>query len=145
MSDNKPQSFANHAKFVPAYHFVAFGLLVIHLGLAVWGLIHHPSVHAAIVLGTAFALIILFLYARLFPLRVQDRVIRLEERMRIGRLAPELQDRIETLTPQQMVALRFASDDEVGDLARQVLDEGLTDTKEIKRRIKVWRADHDRM
>ncbi len=145
MSDPRPQSFENHAKLVTGYHFVAFGLLVVNLGWALWTLFRHPSVGTAMALGVAIALVLVCLYARIFPLAVQDRLIRLEERIRIARVAPDLDGRLDTLTPRQMVALRFASDEEVGDLARKVLDEGLTDGKAIKRLIKTWRPDHFRM
>lgn len=145
MSDQRPQSFENHAKLVPGYHFAAFGLLLVNLAWALWTLIRHPGAGAAVGLGLALALVLVFFYARLFPLAVQDRLIRLEERIRIARLAPDLDARLDALTPRQMVALRFASDEEVGALARKVLDEGVTDGKAIKRMIKVWRPDHFRM
>jgi hypothetical protein len=86
--------------------------------------------------------VVAFLYARLFSLTVQDRVIRLEMRLRLERLLPpDLRSRIPEFTPAQFISLRFAGDDELPALARQVLDEKLSDRKTIKRRIKNWQAD----
>jgi len=91
----------------------------------------------------AAALLIGFLYARLFALRVQDRVIRLEERLRCQRLLPaDLQPRIVEFTAGQLVALRFGSDDELPALARKVLDDKLTERKAIKQLIKNWKPDY---
>ena len=88
---------------------------------------------------TAFA-------ARVFPLGVQDRVIRLEERLRMAEVLPEdLQGRIAEFTTEQLIGLRFATDEELPGLARRVLDEGLTDRKAIKQAVSVWRADHQRI
>jgi hypothetical protein len=90
----------------------------------------------------AAALVMLFFYARIFALTVQDRVIRLEMRLRlVGLLPPDLQPRIGEFTVAQLVSLRFASDEELPELARQVLQENLSDRKVIKRRIKKWQAD----
>jgi hypothetical protein len=90
--------------------------------------------------------IIIALYARVFPLGVQDRVIRLEEQLRMQRLLPEdLKARIPEFTANQLVGLRFASDQDLPGLARRVLDEGITDRKVIKQAIKNWRADHQRI
>ena len=91
-------------------------------------------------------LIIAVLFARLFPLGVQDRVIRLEEQMRLARLLPDdLRDRVGDFTTNQLVGLRFAPDDELPDLARRVLDEGMSDRKAIKQAVKNWRADNQRI
>ena len=85
-------------------------------------------------------------FARVFPLGVQDRVIRLEERMRMERLfADDLKSRIGEVTTEQMIGLRFASDAELADLVRKVLDEGISDRKTIKQSVKNWRADNQRV
>jgi hypothetical protein len=90
----------------------------------------------------AIAFLILILYARMFTLTVQDRVIRLEMRLRLERLLPmDLRSRIPEFTAPQLISLRFAGDEELAVLARQVLDEKLSDRKSIKRRIKNWQAD----
>ena len=102
-----------------------------------------PGVPTAIGLALAVGLILMFWYMRVFAVTVQDRVIRLEERLRMEALLPaDLKTRIPEFSPGQLVALRFASDAELPALARRVLDEKLTDQKAIKRLIKEWRADH---
>ncbi|MEQ1473405.1 MAG: DUF6526 family protein [Candidatus Acidiferrum sp.] len=138
------QNFSNHTKFVPAFHFFVLPVLLLNLGSAVvrwkaslW------SVGGAIWVLTSVALVVGFLTARLFALKVQDRVIRLEERLRYERLLPQdLQARFGEFTPGQLVSLRFASDAELPVLARKVLDEKIEDRKAIKQQIKSWRADH---
>jgi hypothetical protein len=85
-------------------------------------------------------------YARSFALRAQDRVIRLEEQLRFQRLfPPDLLPRIDEFTRSQYIALRFASDTEVAQLARTVLDEKITAQKQIKQMIRHWRPDHLRV
>ncbi|RMH21608.1 MAG: hypothetical protein D6696_05415 [Acidobacteria bacterium] len=146
MAETKPQSFANHAKFVPLYHFVLLPLLLLNLGAAIWLLYKDPGLPSAVLLLTAAGLFLTAFYARVFPLGAQDRVIRLEERLRMADLLPEdLRHRIDELSACQMVALRFASDGELAELVRQVLDEGITNRTEIKKRIKTWRPDHCRL
>jgi hypothetical protein len=98
----------------------------------------------SVLLAVAFVLIAW--YARTFPLKAQDRVIRLEETLRMERLLPpDLKARASELRPRQLIALRFASDEELPELTRAVMDRGITDTKEIKKMIRNWRADHFRM
>jgi hypothetical protein len=138
------QSFANHSKYVPAYHFFVLGVLVLNFGWSIyrwisWGF--HIDGIVSILL--AVALILLFFYARIFALTVQDRVVRLEERLRYERLLPsDLKPRIGEFTLGQLVSLRFASDAELPALARKVLDEKLTDRKAIKLLIKNWKPDY---
>jgi hypothetical protein len=94
----------------------------------------------------ALALVMIGLFARLFALGAQDRVIRLEERMRLHELLPPDQGgAIDNLTTEQLIALRFASDGEVGALVATVTAEGIQDRKEIKKRVTSWRADHQRL
>lgn len=138
------QNFANHAKYVPVFHFFAIPVFVINFG---WSLYRFWKLGLSFegVFGVllAAALVVLVFEARLFPLAVQDRLIRLEEQLRFARLLPaDLQPRIGEFTAGQMVALRFASDAELPALARKVLDEKLTDRKAIKQQIKNWRADY---
>ncbi|NNG15815.1 MAG: hypothetical protein HKM89_04980 [Gemmatimonadales bacterium] len=145
MAKSEPQTFATHARLVPGYHFITFGLLVINLGWSIYRLVKVPGWDTAVTLGVAIALGFLFFYARSFPLAVQDRLIRLEERLRMATLLPaDLKPRIGDFTPAQLIALRFASDNELPTLARRVLDQGLTDRATIKRLITEWRADHVR-
>jgi hypothetical protein len=98
------------------------------------------------VLLLAFALILVFFYARIFALRAQDRVIRLEERLRLAELLPPDQKHtIGQLTTSQLIGLRFASDGEVAALVATVRAEGIEDRDEIKKRVTNWRADHQRV
>jgi hypothetical protein len=102
-----------------------------------------PSWDTAIAALVGVALVLMFFFARIFALRVQDRVIRLEMRLRLREVLPaDLVPRIHEFTTGQLVALRFASDAELPGLARRVLDERLQDRKAIKQMIKDWQADH---
>src|SRR5208283_3831050 len=138
------QSFANHAKFVPAFHFFVLPALVINLGRECTQLVRGGfSVNGLISVLTAAALLGLAFCARLFALKVQDRVIRLEETLRMQKLLPEdLKACIGEFTPSQFVALRFASDGELPALARKVLTDKVGDRKAIKQMVQNWRADH---
>jgi hypothetical protein len=127
------------------YHFVASALLFASLVYAVWNAISSLSLQSVMYLVLVLAVIIVFFYSRTFPLAVQDRLIRLEERMRLERVLPEtLRRRIHDFTTGQLVGLRFASDAELPALAQRVLDENLQDREQIKREIAQWRADHQR-
>ena len=144
MADQE-QNFKNHARFVPAYHYVAGPILLVNLAWALWGLTD-PSLQAVREALVAVALVILFLYARLFALKAQDRVIRVEMRLRMRELLPDdLQGRINEFTPQQMVGLRFAGDAELPGLARKVLDENISAATPIKKLITDWRGDYYRV
>jgi len=146
MAERPPQTYANHARFVPLYHFVAFGILVLYLVWTVIELVRHPSVGAGFQVLLGVALLLLAWYARVFALTVQDRVIRLEERLRLAHLLPEdLRARAGELTPGQLIGLRFASDEEVPELVRWVLEEGIRDRQAIKKRIRQWRPDQLRV
>ena len=138
----KPQSFENHAKFVPLYHVVAFFGFVVFLGWTSYRLFKAPGYGAGVGVLLAVSLIILFFAARVFALTVQDRVIRLEMRLRMKDVLPaDLQARIPEFTRGQLVALRFASDGELPELARTVLKDEIQDKKTIKKMIKHWQAD----
>ncbi|HSY58095.1 MAG TPA: DUF6526 family protein [Terriglobales bacterium] len=136
------QSFANHTKIVPPFHFVVLGIFTINLGWSIYRIAHAFSAESVISLLLAIAFILAALYGRLFALTVQDRVIRLEMRLRMMQLLPaDLRTRIPEFTVSQLVALRFASDGELPALARKVLDEKLTDRKTIKQMIQNWEPD----
>jgi len=140
------QNFGNHAKFVPVFHFFAVPVFVANF---IWSLVRlwHLGLSFAGIFGVilAAALLILVFEARLFALAVQDRVIRLEERLRYARVLPaDLQARSGELSIDQIVSLRFASDAELPELARKVLDEKLTERKAIKQLIKTWKPDYQR-
>lgn len=141
-----PQSFENHAKIVPLYHRWMAALLVIPLLYFGYRAAFDFSVDRLALFLFAVGVALAAVYARTFPLGVQDRVIRLEERLRLERLLPsDLKARIPELTTRQLVGLRFASDGEVPDLVRRVLTEGIGDRNEIKRAIKTWRPDDARI
>lgn len=147
-----PQTYANHRKIVPGFHFVALGILTVNFFWSLyrlfWGYpaFEMPLFDRVLSVAMAVALLLLVLYARTFPLRAQDRVIRLEEWIRMERLLPaELKPRIKDLRPSQFVALRFASDEELPELTRAVLDGEIKAQKEIKQRIRSWREDYFRL
>ena len=136
------QSAENHARIIRGYHGVAFILIAINVLWMLYQAVMHFSWGGLVGLGAAVALGLVYFYSRLMALTVQDRLIRLEERLRMERLLPaDLKARIPDFDIDQLVSLRFASDAELPDLARQVLDEKLTDRKAIKRLIKSWRPD----
>lgn len=139
------QSFENHGKVVPAYHYVTFLLLLVNLLWRLYGVVVGFSIDAAVSLLAAGALVMVAFFARVFALGAQDRVIRLEERLRLADLAPDLKPRLGELTINQVCALRFASDAEAPGLARKVLDEKLDDRKAIKQMIQAWKPDHVRV
>lgn len=142
MAQEKTQNFENHSKTVPLYHMFVIPVFMINF---VWRLVqlrYGISFFSIMDVLLAAAFVILVFYARVFSLTVQDRVIRLEMRLRLERLlSADLRPRIPEFTVPQLVSLRFASDQELPVLARQVLDEKLTDRKTIKKRIKDWQAD----
>jgi hypothetical protein len=138
------QNFANHTKIFPPFHFFVVPVLFINLGVQLyWMKAFWFSYTGIFGVLMALALIVGFFSARLFALSVQDRVIRLEERLRYQRLLPaDLQARIEEFTVAQLVSLRFASDAELPALARKVLDEKLNERKAIKQLVKSWKPDY---
>ena len=140
------QSYAQHRRWVPFYHFVTAILLLVNAGWALWGMIRGFAAGTVIQFTTAFALVWMFYYLRAFPLAAQDRIIRLEERIRLARLLPpDMQSKVESFTLGQLVGLRFASDAELPELARKVLEENIQDREVIKKQVKQWRTDDLRM
>lgn len=145
MADQQ-QNFANHVRFVPPYHYVAGPIFLVNLGWTTYGLFSGFSFESVLSLLVALALVILFLFARLFALKAQDRVIRLEMRLRMHELLPnDLQGRINDFTPTQMVGLRFASDAELPELARKVLEDDISAATPIKKLVTDWQGDYYRV
>jgi hypothetical protein len=139
----KTQSFENHARLVPAFHGFVFLAFFVNFGWSALRLVRAPGVDTGVALLVATALIVFAYYARTFTLTVQDRVIRLEMRLRLKELLPaELQPRIHDFTRGQLVAMRFASDAELPALAEKVLQDKILDRKVIKQMIANWEADH---
>jgi len=141
------QNYSNHAKYVPAYHIWTFLLLVLTFGGAVTNLVkslgdHQRLYSAALLVALSLVVFSIFFFCRIFALKAQDRAIRAEENLRHYVLTGKLLDpRLHTL---QVVALRFASDDEFPALAREAAEKGMT-PREIKQAVKNWRADHYRV
>jgi len=149
------QNFSNHMKLVPAFHFFVIPVLLLNV---IWDIVSmlRISTHSAISLTVlagfivsilvSIALLVMAFLARIFALGVQDRVIRLEERLRYARLLPDdLRARIGEFTINQLVALRFACDAELPVLARKVLDTKMNERKAIKRMVQNWRPDYQRV
>ena len=146
MAEPMPQTYQNHTRWVPGYHFLLMPILVLNLGWSLYRLVTSFSFETVVGLLLAFGLALGFLFARTFALAAQDRVIRLEERLRLQTLLPaDLQPRINEFTTSQLIALRFASDAELPDLARKVLDEKIAERKPIKEAIETWRPDYQRV
>ena len=144
MANQKPQNLKNHVRVVPPFHMFVLPVFMVN---AIWSIYHivKAGISFESVLGVlmAFAFLLLALFARLFALTVQDRVIRLEMRMRLAEvLPPELWPRIPEFTVAQLVALRFAGDAELPALARKVLADKIENRKAIKQLVKDWQGDY---
>jgi len=138
----KVQSYKNHTRFFPLFHFFVLPVLLANVIVAARRLYWVQSPHYAWELLVAITLVMLALSARVMAVAVQDRVIRTEMRLRLHQvLSGDLQARINDLTPRQLVALRFAGDQELSELVRDVLAGKLTSSKDIKLRVKDWQAD----
>jgi hypothetical protein len=137
-----PQSYANHTRWHAPFHFFLTPVLLANVIVAVVQLVRDPGLDRGWGLVISLALVVLGALVRANPLRAQDRIIRLEESLRYYQLLPEeLARRAASLTPAQTVALRFAPDEELEGLVREVLAGRLTKPGEIKRAVKNWRAD----
>ena len=137
------QNLKNHSRIVPAFHMGVFFPFILNFFWAIYQLIQGVSVGTVIGLLTAIALLLLFFTVRAMILTVQDRVIRLEMRLRLrGLLPPDLLPRVNELDVKQLIALRFASDVELPELVREVLAGNCRTQKEIKQRVKSWQSDY---
>ena len=152
MAEKKPQNYANHTRRDPPFHFYLLPIFGLGLVLTLIHFFYHFShsdsrdnIHAFLLILLAIAFIVLTAKSRLYALKVQDRIIRLEERLRFAALLPpDLLTRSKALTESQYIALRFASDDELPALVKRTLDENLT-SKQIKESINTWRPDYFRV
>lgn len=143
---DKPQTFASHRRFIPAFHFFVLPVLYINVVVVGYFLVRYPNLANFWRLLVAIALATGMSWLRFMPLRAQDRIIRLEERARLERVLPtDMRGRIGELTPSQLIAIRFAEDEEVADLTRRTLNGELKTPGEIKRAIRNWRSDHLRV
>ena len=137
------QSLKNHARLLPPFHFFVIPVLLINFLNEIRHVYLVPSSGTAWALVVAAALLTLGFLARTMALTVQDRVIRLEMRLRLHEALPaDLRNRVHELTPRQLVALRFASDAEMPELVREVLAGNLATSKAIKGRVKNWQGDY---
>ena len=152
MAENKPQTFASHTRWDPLFHFFIVPIFVLGLILSLIHFFAHIThgemrdhIHSFLLILLAVALLAAVFKERLYALKVQDRVIRLEERLRLTQLLSEpLRSRVPELTEDQLCGLRFASDAEVAKLAERALNEKLS-RADIKKAIKTWRPDYWRV
>ena len=146
MAEKTPQTFDNHAKLVPVFHYIALPIFLVNVLLALYRMFTGFSFDTAWGVALAIGLMVVALFARVFALGAQDRVIRLEERLRMQVLLPdELKPRIDDFTMDQLVALRFASDAELPGLAKKVIEDGIANRKTVKQMVVTWRADYQRL
>jgi Family of unknown function (DUF6526) len=142
---SEAQTFDNHVKIVPGFHYFVLPVFLLNVFWSIYRCVRYFSAESVVALVLAVAFVLTALFARMFAISVQDRVIRLEMRLRLERLwEPELRPRIAEFTVSQLVALRFASDAELPNLARRVLEEKLTDRTAIKKMIQKWEPDQQR-
>jgi hypothetical protein len=144
----EPQNFKNHTRFDPFWHFFITPVLLLNIIASIYVTIHHWPEHRVLFLWWVLMSVILVFAvgrARQHSLTAQDRIIRLEERLRFtALLPPDLLARSHSLATAQIIALRFASDEELPELVRRTLDENLTQ-KQIKQAINNWRPDYLRV
>jgi hypothetical protein len=139
---SETQNLQNHTKLVPGFHFFVLPVLVINLIWSIVDMVHGFSAQSTKSAVVALALLMLAFTTRLMALTVQDRVIRLEMRLRLQQLLPaDLRPRIPEFTVSQLVSLRFAGDAELPDLARKVLQDKVTNRKAIKELVRDWQPD----
>jgi hypothetical protein len=144
-----PQNYSNHARLDPPMHLFIVPVFVINLIVALWTTVsrwhhHHHAMHLWWIV-VSIALIVLALKSRINDLKLQDRIIRLEERLRMTSLLPADQvSHLQELSVRQIVALRFAADEELSALVHKTLTQDL-EPKAIKQSITTWRADHHRV
>jgi len=145
MAEPSPQTLANHVKIDPPFHYFLLPVFAISWIVSVVVLVRHPCfLHFWIVVFVT-AVIVAVIRGRQNALKVQDRVIRLEERLRLAALLPDsLRPQIAKLSEGQLIALRFASDEEVPALVERTLSANLAPA-DIKKAIKSWRPDYWRV
>ena len=145
MPDTSAQSLTNHTRYDPFFHFFILPVFALLLLGAIVHLAIRPTLHSVLLVVVAATFVVVIFKIRLYPLKVQDRIIRLEERLRLATLLdPALRPRIPELTESQLIALRFASDQELPALAARALNDKLT-ASEIKKAIQHWRPDNWRV
>jgi hypothetical protein len=137
-----PQTYANHTRWHPPFHFFVLPVLIINFIWAIAVFVKAPDRNSGWWIVVSLALLLLAFYLRTYSLKVQDRIIRLEEKLRFQQvLSPGLQQQCSTLTAGQMIALRFAPEEELEELVSAVVAGKLTKPADIKQAIKNWRSD----
>jgi len=141
------QNYKNHRRYVMLYHAVLFGMIILLIGGSITNLVksfgdHHRIYSASLICVVSVCLLLLFVFARSFALKAQDRAIRAEENLRHFALTGKLLDA--RLTTRQIIGLRFAADGEFVTLAKRAAEENLSED-DIKRTIKNWKADNYRV
>jgi hypothetical protein len=137
-----PQTYANHTRWHPPFHFFVLPVLIINFIWAIAVFVKAPDRNSGWWIVVSLALIFLAFFVRTYSLKVQDRIIRLEEKLRFQQvLSPGLQQQCSTLRAGQTIALRFAPDEELEELVSAVVAGKLTRPAEIKQAIKNWRSD----
>lgn len=146
MAEKTPQTYANHSRLDPVYHFFIFPVSAVTVLLSGWSLVQYGvSLLAVWSVVATIAACLAVLVMRTYAMKVQDRVIRLEERLRLATLLSDpLKARIGELTVSQLIALRFASDGEIPALVEKTLNDKLTNPQ-IKKQIANWRPDYHRV
>lgn len=152
MSQTTPQTYSNHRRLDPLFHFFVVPVFVFGVILALVHFFYHfgesdrrDNFHSFLLIVLAVALLTLVFKSRLYALKVQDRIIRLEERLRLTQLLSEpLRSRIPELSEGQLIGLRFASDAEVPKLVERALNEKLN-RGDIKKAVQHWRPDYWRV
>jgi hypothetical protein len=140
-----PQNLANHVRYDPLFHFFLLPVFLISLIVSAAMLANHRDLHRLWLMVFVLALIVAVFKIRLYALKVQDRVIRLEERLRLAALLPESERaQIPKLSEKQLVALRFAADEELPALAKRAWTENM-EQADIKKAIRNWRPDYWRV
>lgn len=144
----EPQNYKNHTRFHPPFHYFVLPILLLNIVFAVWAMVRHWPDHPHLFPWAILMSIVLFMgfgLTRSYALKAQDRIIRLEEKLRFTALLPaDLLARSQSLTVRQIIGLRFASDAELPALVKRALDENLTE-KQIKQAITNWRPDYLRV
>jgi hypothetical protein len=140
------QNYSNHVRWYPLFHFVVVPLLALNFLTHLVRFIMAPGWALFFWVLLSITLVLFAISARLMALKAQDRVIRLEEHLRHQQvLTGDLLARSAALTVGQIIALRFASDDELPGLVERVLNKEFAKNGDIKRAIKNWRPDHHRV
>ena len=142
MADKELQNFKNHLRMPPLAWRFTFAIVVANTLWSLYRVIVAFSLDALMAFFVAVGLFLIFFYVRIFTLTVQDRIIRLEMRLRLAKLLPpDLQNKIDHFTVNQLIGLRFASDTELPELARTVLSDNIQSRKTIKEMVVDWQAD----